>query len=83
MASVLQTVGDTLAVVAGAKQTQSDINMIAQATPQVQGQVDKIASEVKTGAGIALFLQAVSTAAIVALAYFAWQDYKKRNRKER
>lgn len=77
MAGILQTVGDTLSVVAGAKQTQADVNTLAKAAPQMQSQVDQIATEVKTGAGIALFLQLVSTGAICVLAYIAWQNYKK------
>ncbi len=83
MANILQTVGDTLNAVTGVKQTQADVNTIAQATPQVQSQLSQVESAAKTYAGITIFLQLVSTGAICVLAYIAYQNYQKSKNKGR
>lgn len=48
---------------------------IAPSITQAQSDVNAIATEAKGAATAALIMQAVSTAAIVVLAYIAWKQY--------
>ena len=81
MANVLTTVGQAIGSTVAPQVTAS----VQQATSDITGEVRAAGAEVKQAATISLVLQALSTAAIVALAYFAYQDYKKRHgsRKEK
>lgn len=80
--SVLPNVAQTAA---SAPQTQKDLNTLAKAaetaqSPQFQSTLKKVETGVAAYAGVTVFLQLVSTAAIVAMAYFAYTEWKKKQR---